>query len=301
MAQSQQLISAKSRTRDAETMTTDARANRPFDDSREDSSTHGDLPGASGPADAVPAISAPGTAREAAWLARFDAAIPRNTVADTWNWAWKDTVLRVLPFTVGAGLYARLNGHGLTDIGITREQWWRETLIGIAVGIPLAGLAAVFRGWVAPGYRLPTNADQLAQTFFYFVVNAPGEELFWRGSVQEAVVRGLARVPRMRRVAGLLGWLATTAAFGAYHRLGKWSWRSIAGVTFAGAIFGALYQWPRGKRSILAPTIAHGFATAGFLSWADVYLYLRQRRGYLALLRARNEDEQATSSHASGD
>ena len=101
-------------------------------------------------------------------------------------------------------------------------------------------------------------------------------------------MRGLARVPRVGKLAGLLGWAATTAVFGAYHRLGKWSWRSIAGVTFAGAIFGALYQWPPagGRRSILAPTIAHGFATAGFLSWADFYLYLRQRRRYLAAMRA---------------
>jgi hypothetical protein len=102
-------------------------------------------------------------------------------------------------------------------------------------------------------------------------------------------VRGLARVPRIGKLAGLLGWAAATAVYGSYHRLGKWSWRSIAGVTFAGAIFGALYQWPRGRRgrrSILAATIAHGFATAGFLSWADFYLYLRQRRRFLATMRA---------------
>ena len=226
--------------------------------------------------------------QEAQWLARFDADIIRNTVRDTWGWAWKDTATRVLPFFAAAGVYARLSGRGLEGIGITYEGWRREALIGIAVGIPLAGLAAAFRGWVAPGYRLPTNADQLAQTFFYFVINAPGEELFWRGTVQDVVVRGLERAPRLRKAAGLLGWALTTAVFGAYHRLGKWSWRSIAGVTFAGALFGALYQWPRGQRSILAPTIAHGFATAGFLSWADVYLYLRQRRRYLALLRATN-------------
>jgi hypothetical protein len=210
-------------------------------------------------------------------------------VRDTWNWAWKDTAGRVLPFFAGAGLYAWLSGRGPDGIGITADGWRRETLLGIAVGVPLAGLAAAFRGWVAPGYRLPTDADQLTQTLFYFAINAPGEELFWRGTVQNLAVRGLARVPRIGKLAGLLGWAAATAVFGAYHRLGKWSWRSIAGVTFAGAIFGALYQWPlgrHGRRSILAPTIAHGFATAGFLSWADFYLYLRQRRRFLATMRA---------------
>ncbi|HEX5548517.1 MAG TPA: CPBP family intramembrane glutamic endopeptidase [Ktedonobacterales bacterium] len=228
-------------------------------------------------------------AHEAEWLARFDASIPRNTVRDTWNWAWKDTAGRVLPFFAGAGLYAWLSGRGPEGIGITAEGWRRETLLGIAVGMPLAGLAAAFRGWVAPGYRLPTDADQLTQTLFYFAINAPGEELFWRGTVQDLAVRGLARVPRIGKLAGLLGWAAATAVFGAYQRLGKWSWRSIAGVTFAGAIFGALYQWPRsrnGRRSILAATIAHGFATAGFLSWADFSLYLRQRRRFLATVRS---------------
>lgn len=224
--------------------------------------------------------------QEAEWLARYDVAVPRNSVRDTWNWAWKDTALRVLPFAAAAGAYAKLSGRGPDGIGITGEGWRREVLIGIAVGVPLAGLAAVFRERVSPGYRLPTGADQLTQTVFYFAVNAPGEELFWRGTVQDLAVRGLARVPRIGRVAGLLGWAATTAVFGAYHRLGKWSWRSIAGVTFAGAIFGALYQWPRSRRSILAATITHGFATAGFLSWADVYLNLRQRRRYLAAIRA---------------
>lgn len=282
-------------------MTTDATADPSPDDTSANSSDnildttptdtpktaleHDDDSVASAPPPAVPDIAA----HEVEWLARFDASIPRNTVRDTWNWAWKDTAGRVLPFFAGAGLYAWLSGRGPEGIGITAEGWRREALLGITVGVPLAGLAAAFRGWVAPGYRLPTDADQLTQTLFYFAINAPGEELFWRGTVQDLAVRGLARVPRIGKLAGLLGWAAATAVFGAYHRLGKWSWRSIAGVTFAGAIFGALYQWPLGRpgrRSILAATIAHGFATAGFLSWADFYLYLRQRRRFLATVRA---------------
>lgn len=276
-------------------MTTDAAANRNADDIPNDASRLAPeiIPVAyiTSETDAAAPATDAHVAREAEWLARFDAGIQRNTVRDTWNWAWKDTAMRVFPFAVGAGAYAWLSGQGLEGIGITHEGWQRETLLGIAIGIPLAGLAAFFREKVAPGYRLPTDADQVAQTLFYFTVNAPGEELFWRGTVQDLAVRGLARVPRLRKLAGLIGWAATTAVFGAYHRLGNWSWRSIAGVTFAGAIFGALYQWPRGKRSILAPTIAHGFATAGFLSWADVYQYRRERRRFLTLMRSMNANE----------
>ena len=244
----------------------------------------------------------PSAEQIADWLARFNASVPRNTVADTWRWAWKDTTMRVLPFAAGAGAYARLSRRGLEGIGVTSDGWRREVLIGLGVGIPLAGLAAAFRGRVAPGYRLPTIADQVAQTVFYLAINAPGEEMFWRGTVQDMVGRGLRRAPRLHRLrpaSGVLGWALTTAVFGAYHRLGKWSWRSIAGVTFAGALFGALYQWPLGgnrKRSILAATIAHGFATAGFLSWGDVYLYLRQRRAWLADMRAAQEANAASAA-----
>jgi CAAX protease family protein len=286
-------------------MTTDTTANRPADETPSDipemtmTTTRDSITApntsASGASDISGAVETPQTleaakaAHEAEWLARFDADVPRTTVRDSWNWAWKDTAMRVLPFVAAAGVYARLSGNGLDGIGVTYDGWQGEALIGIAIGVPLAGLAAFFRGKISPGYRLPTAPDQLAQTLFYFTVNAPGEELFWRGAVQDLAVRGLALVPRIGKMAGLLGWAATTAVFGAYHRLGNWSWRSIAGVTFAGALFGALYQWPRGKRSLLAPTIAHGFATAGFLSWADVYLHLRQKRRYLALMRTAKE------------
>src|SRR6185437_10633114 len=143
-------------------MTTDAPANRPAEDNPEAT-----------PSETLNALTETNAAQQAEWLARFDAGIPRNTVPDTWRWAWKDTAMRVLPFAAAAGVYARLSGRGLEGIGVTHEGWRREALIGIAVGIPLAGLAAIFRAWVAPGYRLPTDADQLTQTVFYFAVNAP--------------------------------------------------------------------------------------------------------------------------------
>src|SRR5262249_743088 len=86
--------------------------------------------------------------------------IPRSTVRDTWGWLWKDTLGRVTPMTGAALLYARLSGQGLAGIGLTSAHWKREMALGVAVGAPLAGLAAVFRGWVAPHYRLPTVPDQ---------------------------------------------------------------------------------------------------------------------------------------------
>lgn len=204
--------------------------------------------------------------------------VARSTVRDTWGWLWKDTLGRVLPFFAGAAIYARLSGRGARGIGLTAAGWERDVLLGTAVGVPMTGVAIAFRRWVAPGYRLPTGADQAFQSAFYFLLNAPAEELLWRGTVQTATIAALSRVPRLRHTAPVLGWAIATTTFGAYHRLGNWSWRSIAGVTVAGGLFGALYLSGPRRGSILAPAIVHGFATAGFLSWGDVTLHILAKR-----------------------
>ena len=200
---------------------------------------------------------------------------PLSTLPQTWRWLWKDTLGRVAPFVLAAGLYARFSGEGAAAVGIRRDGALRDLAVGTALGIPMAAIAAAFRGWVAPKYRLPTGPDQVAQTAFYFGVNAPGEELFWRGTVQSLAIRGLRRAFGWDVGAEVVGWALTTLVFGAYHRLGGWSWRAIAGVTLAGGLFGATYLLPRGRHSVLAPTLIHGFATAGFLSWGDVALHWR--------------------------
>ena len=206
------------------------------------------------------------------------APLARNTVRDTWGWLWKDTLGRVVPLTAGALLYGHFSGNGRHALGLTGRRWRRDVALGVAAGIPMAGIAAIFRAWVAPHHRLPTPADQAFQTAFYFGLNAPAEELFWRGTVQTLAERGVARLPHMKRAAPWLGWSFATATFGLYHRLGNWSWRAVAGVTAAGGLFGALYRLQRCPRSLLAPIIVHACATAGFLSWGDVYLHLRAHR-----------------------
>jgi membrane protease YdiL (CAAX protease family) len=212
-------------------------------------------------------------------------AVLRNTVADTWAWMWKDTLFRLVPFALAAGVYARLSG-GVGAVGITRAAWRRDLLVSAALGVPLAGVAAGFRGWVSPGYRLPTAADQGLQSAFFLALNAPVEEVFWRGAVQTLAIQGIGRIPTMRRAAPAWGWLLTTAAFGAYHRLGNWSWRAIAGVTAAGGLFGGAYLATGKRHSILPAVVIHGCMTAGFLSWGDVALHLLARRhGTLARRR----------------
>ncbi len=211
-------------------------------------------------------------------VARPSRVVARNTPADTWAWMWKDILTRVAPLTAGALLYAGVTSGGRRSIGLRTPRWRRDIALGAAVGLPMAGLAALHRRWVSPGYKLPTAADQALQTAFYFAINAPAEELFWRATVQSLAIAGLRRLHATAAVAVPLGWALATTAFGAYHRLGGWSWRAIAGVTAAGAVFGLSYLPWRNERSIFLPTLIHGFATAGFLSWGDVALHLWQAR-----------------------
>ncbi|HEX8733449.1 MAG TPA: CPBP family intramembrane glutamic endopeptidase [Ktedonobacterales bacterium] len=202
---------------------------------------------------------------------------PLNQPRDTWRWLWKDTLTRVTPFLLAAWAWGRCSRRGAAGLGLRGDDLPGDVLRGLAVGVPLAAISAAFRREVAPGYRLPTPADHAFQSAYYFLLNAPAEELFWRGMVQRAAIGGLRRVPGVRRVAGPLGWAGATALFGAYHRFGGWSWRSIAGVTAAGGLFGALYALPR-RKSLLPAIIAHGFATAGFLNWGDAALHARRMR-----------------------
>ena len=200
----------------------------------------------------------------------------RSTLPETWRWVWKDTLFRLVPFGAAALVYARVSGKGMRGIGLTRDGLAREIGRGIAMGLPMLGASIAFRAWDAPRYRVPTAADQALQSTFYFGLNAPIEELFWRGAVQNLTIDGLRRIPRVERAAAPLGWALTTAVFGAYHRLGNWRWRSIAGVTVAGGAFGATYL-ASPRRSLVSTIVVHGFATAGFLSWGDAALHATRR------------------------
>lgn len=202
----------------------------------------------------------------------------------TWDWVWKDTLGRLVPFGLASAAYARYARVGAAGVGLSSARWQREVATGLAAGVPLAAVAIAYRAAVAPRYRLPGAADQALQSVFYLGMNAPIEELFWRGTVQSLSIRAAKHVPGLKKHSTIAGWAATTAVFGLYHRLGNWSWKSVAGVTAAGGLYGALYIHSDPKRqSIVVPAIVHGFMTAGFLSWGDAALH------YLHAMTERSE------------
>ncbi len=194
--------------------------------------------------------------------------VVRSTVADSWRWIWRDTLMRIIPMGVAPFVYIAIFHLPLSFLGLTLHDVPQQVALGLVVGILMAAFAASYRMLVVgPWFRRPTLNDHLVQGIFYLFINAPVEELFFRGLVLAAVAQWTGWIG--------WGWLVSTAAYTLYHRLGKWNWRSVGGVGLAGVVFSFVYLLPPGPPSLLAVTIVHGFTTSGFLSWGDEVLYRR--------------------------
>ena len=194
--------------------------------------------------------------------------VARSTVVDTWRWMWPDILMRILPMTIVPLLYITLLHLPPSFLGLTLHQVPLQIIIGLSVGIFMAAFAATYRMiFVGPWFRWPTVRDHAFQAAFYLLINGPVEELFFRGFV-------LAAVTQWTGVA-LWGWIISNLTYTLYHRLGKWSWRSVGGVGLASLVFSAVYYFQPDPRSLLAVSIVHGFTTSGFLSWGDEVLYRR--------------------------
>lgn len=204
---------------------------------------------------------------------------PRNTARESWDRFWPDVVRRLIPFGVASVVYARRSKGGLKGVGLTDAHLARDLLLGGAVGVPMAGVAAAFRSWAVPGYRLPTRADQAVQSFYYIALNAPVEELFWRGMLQSLAVKWARRRLASDRRGAVAGWALATAGFGVFHSLGgDWNWQSVVGATAAGGVFGLVYLLQPEPRSIWPSVVVHGLTTSGFFSWGDLVLHWRAKR-----------------------
>ena len=192
--------------------------------------------------------------------------VVRSTVADTWKWLWPDTLMRILPMGAAPFIYIAILHLPLTFLGLTLNNAPQQVVIGLLVGVAMAIFAALYRMFVVgPWFRWPTVSDHLLQGFFYLFINGPVEELFFRGFLLAAVTQWTGWIG--------WGWLVSTVTYTLYHRLGKWSWRSVGGVGLAGLVFSFLYVLQPTPRSLIAVIIVHGFTTAGFLSWGDEFMY----------------------------
>ena len=192
--------------------------------------------------------------------------VVRSTVAETWRWIWPDVLMRIIPLTAIPLLYIVIFHLPPSFLGLTLNNLPEQLVIGIAVGIAMTAFAAVYRMYiVGPWFRWPTLSDHALQAFFYLFINAPVEELFFRGFLLAAVTQWTGWLG--------WGWLVSTAAYTLYHRLGKWNWRSVGGVGLAGIVFSMVYLAQPQPYSLLGVVIVHGLTTWGFLSLGDEIMY----------------------------
>jgi membrane protease YdiL (CAAX protease family) len=197
--------------------------------------------------------------------------VARSTVATTWRWLWPDTLMRVLPMAAVPFIYIAILHLPLSFLGLTLGNWPLQLLLGLLIGVGMAAFATAYRMlMVGPWFRWPTLSDHILQGFFYLFINGPVEELFFRGLLLSVVAQWTGWVG--------WGWLVSTAVYTLYHRLGKWNWRSVAGVGLAGILFSTLYVVQPKPWSLLLVVIVHGFTTWGFLSLGDEVMYRRWKQ-----------------------
>ncbi len=106
-------------------------------------------------------------------------------------------------------------------------------------------------------YSLGTGANKLFIFLLLFFITGPGEEIFWRGFLQDRL---------MERWGKFTGYLMTTALYAGVHVF-SWNPMLILAAFVAGAFWGFLYLW---KRDLLVQITSHSFWSAVIFAVAPV-------------------------------
>jgi membrane protease YdiL (CAAX protease family) len=188
-------------------------------------------------------------------------------IPDSWAWMGPDLVRRLLPFAVVVAV---------VEIG------WRPRWLGFAAGqlglqLAFAAVAApvlfvaaaLVQRWLARrrgALLVPGAADDAWFQAGFYAVNGPIEEAFFRGLVQGGL--GIA-------FGAPVGFIAGTASYVLYHRLG-WPWADTLATALAGIPLGLAFWLLPGQPSLIGVSIVHIAATCGFLG-PGPYLLRRLR------------------------
>ncbi len=192
--------------------------------------------------------------------------VKRSTIRTTWRWLWVDILVRILPMTAVPFIFIAIVHQPPAFLGLTLDNWPLSLGLGLSIGLAMVVFSVAYRRvFLGPWFRWPTIGDHFLQGFFYLCINGPVEEFFFRGFLLSAVTWWTGWIG--------WGWLVSTVVYTLYHRLGKWNWRSVAGVGLAGILFSTLYVEQARPWSLLLVVIVHGFTTWGFLSLGDEVLY----------------------------
>jgi membrane protease YdiL (CAAX protease family) len=177
--------------------------------------------------------------------------------SDSVAWMRPDLLSRLVPFTaVALAVWAlwqpRWLGLGLGRIDVQLAFGIPGALIFFTASCVLQVVLTPRRGSLkVPG----SSADMGLQAGYYFL-NAPIEEVFFRGLLQGGLTA----------LAGpVAGILAATSAYVFYHRLGGWAWIDVAATALVGIPVALAFWLLPGPPSLLGITLVHAGATCGFL------------------------------------
>ncbi len=106
-------------------------------------------------------------------------------------------------------------------------------------------------------YSLGAGANKVFIFLLLFFITGPGEEIFWRGFLQDRL---------MQRWGKFTGYLMTTALYAGVHVF-SWNAMLILAALVAGAFWGFLYLW---KRDLLVQITSHSFWSAVIFAVAPV-------------------------------
>jgi len=184
------------------------------------------------------------------------AVVPTRT-ADSLAWMRPDLLARLLPFTAVAAVVWAVWQPRWLGLG----PGWID--VQLAFGLPGAVLffaaACLLQAVLTPrrgSLRVPATGADLGLQVGYYALNAPVEEVFFRGLVQGGLTA----------LAGpATGIVAATTAYVLYHRLGGWAWIDVMATALVGVPVALAYWLLPGPPSLLGVTLVHAGATCGFL------------------------------------
>jgi len=106
-------------------------------------------------------------------------------------------------------------------------------------------------------YALGAGTSKVLVFLLLFFITGPGEEIFWRGFLQDRL---------MRRWGDFSGYLITTIIYAGVHVF-SWNLVLILAALVAGSFWGLLYLW---KRDLLIQITSHSFWSAVIFAVAPV-------------------------------
>jgi len=188
-------------------------------------------------------------------------------IPDSWAWMKPDLLRRLLPFAVVVAVVGI--GWRPAWLGFSTGRASAQVIFA-AVAAPILFVAAAVVQILLARRRgvlsVPSDGgDAWFQAAFY-ALNGPIEEAFFRGLMQGGL--GIA-------FGAPVGFIAGTATYVLYHRLG-WPWAETLATALVGVPLGLAFWLLPGPPSLLGVSIAHIAATCGFLG-PGPYLLKRLR------------------------